>query len=335
MSGLRLVPDWIPHSYCWMAWAIDPSEWGKDARGARQELREVIATISRFEKVRLLTPPNLLGDARAQHFGSDVEIVEAPVDDIWMRDIAPIYALSEGEPVCIDLNFNGWGSTNYRRARPGDRLAGVARDLFASTMLNAPFVAEGGAFVVGHDAVVFTTRSCLLNPNRNPHFCRSDIEAGLIRLGAKKVVWLEGDPDEKITSGHVDGYILPAESGELLIQRTDARDHSAMLRNLDIRTLQGLRAADRNAVPVRLVSAPRIAMRTSEFFADSYVNVYTPNAAVVAPRFGDPLRDADARRALERAFPGRKVEMLSIPHLASGGGGIRCLVQPVPASTAV
>jgi agmatine deiminase len=141
MTDLRLVPDWAPHSYCWMAWAIDPSEWGKDAGGARQELREVITTISRFEKVRLLTPRNLLSDARAQHFGSDVEIVEAPVDDIWMRDIAPVYALRKGEPICIDLNFNGWGSTSLRRARPGDRLAGLARSLFASTMLNAPFVA--------------------------------------------------------------------------------------------------------------------------------------------------------------------------------------------------
>jgi agmatine deiminase len=315
-----------------MAWAIDASEWGKDACGARKELREVIATIARFEKVRLLTPPNLLSDARAQHFGPDVEIVEAPVDDIWMRDIAPVYALQNGEPIVIDLNFNGWGSTSYRRARPGDRLAGVARGLFASKTLNAPFVAEGGALVVGHDATVFTTRSCLLNPNRNPHLSESDIQAGLIELGATKVVWLEGDPDENITSGHVDGYILPTESGEILIQRANTSGRSAMLRNSDIRTVQGLCADDRNAVRVRLVSPPRITKRTSELFADSYANVYTPNSAVIAPRFNDELRDEEARAALEGAFPGRKVEILSIPHLASGGGGIRCLVQPVPAS---
>lgn len=333
MSDLRLVPDWAPHSHCWMAWAIDPTEWGKDTCGARQELRKVIATISRFERVRLLTPSNLLDDAKDQHFGPNVEIVEAPADDIWMRDIAPIYAMRNGEPICIDLNFNGWGSTSIRPTRPGDRLAGVARGLFASTMLNAPFVAEGGALVVGLDGVVFTTRSCLLNPNRNPHFHKSEIETGLIQLGASKVVWLDGDPEEKITSGHVDGYVLPTESGEILVQRTDARDPSARLRNSDIRTLQGLRARNGNAVPVRLISSPRTAKRTSELFADSYLNVYTPNTAVVAPKFGDRLRDAEAKAALERAFPGRKIEMLGIPHLAGGGGGIRCLVQPVPAST--
>lgn len=286
-----------------------------------------------LRKVRLLTPPKLLSDARGQHFGPNVEIVEAPVDDIWMRDIAPIYALRNGEPVCIDLNFNGWGSTRFRQARPGDRLAGVARGLFAATMLHAPFVAEGGAFVVAHDGGVFTTRSCLLNPNRNPHVSQSEIESALIRLGASKVVWLDGDPKEKITSGHADGYVLLGESGDILVQRTDAGGRSA-LRNSDIRTLQNLRAADENAPPVRLVSSPRIARRASELFADSYLNVYTPNAAVLAPKFGDRLRDAEARAAIEDAFPGRKLQMLSIPHLASGGGGIRCLVQPVPASTA-
>jgi hypothetical protein len=34
-------------------------------------------------------PPGLVGAARARRFGPDVEIVPAPVDDIWMRDIAP------------------------------------------------------------------------------------------------------------------------------------------------------------------------------------------------------------------------------------------------------
>ncbi len=141
----------------------------------------------------------------------------------------------------------------------------------------------------------------------------------VIRLGASKVIWLEGDPEEKITSGHVDGYVLPTEPGEILVQPTDEGGRSAILRNSDIRALQDLRAADGHARHVRLVGSPRIARRTSELFADSYLNVYAPNAAVVAPKFGDRLRDAEARAALEGAFPGRTVEMLSIPHLASGG----------------
>ncbi|WP_456632446.1 agmatine deiminase family protein [Bradyrhizobium sp. URHC0002] len=48
--------------------------------------------------------------------------------------------------------------------------------------------------------------------------------------------------------------------------------------------------------------------------------------------FGDKERDRQARMALAEAFPGREVRMLNTPNIARGGGGIRCLVQPVPAA---
>jgi len=64
--------------------------------------------------------------------------------------------------------------------------------------------------------------------------------------------------------------------------------------------------------------------------ACSYVNSYVANGAVIAPCFGDPQRDEAAIAALAKAFPDRKIETLRIDHLASGGGGIRCLAQPMP-----
>jgi len=54
-------------------------------------------------------------------------VIEAPVDDIWMRDIAPTFALRgngrDQEIIAIDWNFNGWGGTMERPPRAGDRLA--------------------------------------------------------------------------------------------------------------------------------------------------------------------------------------------------------------------
>jgi agmatine deiminase len=148
------------------------------------------------------------------------------------------------------------------------------------------------------------------------------------------VVWLNGDSEEKITSGHIDGYVLPSESGEILVQRADVSDPFVKLRNSDIETLQSVRTENGNAIRVQLVNPPRITKR-GEFFAASYLNVYTPNSAVLAPKFSDASRDAEARSILKQAFPDREIKMLSIPSLTSGGGGIRCLVQPVPASDAV
>jgi hypothetical protein len=50
------------------------------------ELSEIICTLAEFESVRLLTQ---VIEARARFSGGNIEIIEAPVDDTWIRDIAP------------------------------------------------------------------------------------------------------------------------------------------------------------------------------------------------------------------------------------------------------
>ncbi|OKO67300.1 hypothetical protein AC630_40475 [Bradyrhizobium sp. AS23.2] len=313
-----------------MAWAFHP-EWGSLLRSAKQELHNLILMISRYEPVRLLTPAHALGEAKSYFAGRNVELVIAPVDDIWMRDIAPIYAMQGTHAVPIDLNFNSWGNSEYREPRPGDRLASVASHLFGERFYAAPFIAEGGAFVIDGAGVVYTTKSCLLHEKRNPNVCQTEIERALLKLGASKVVWLNGDEDEAITSGHVDGYVLPTESGDVLIQTADHEDN-ASARSTDIGSIRSALLQTNPKGNVVLISPPRHPKTVNSMFAGSYLNVYTPNGSVVVPAFGDETRDFEAQQAIRQAFPGREIVVVGITSLASGGGGVRCLVQPVPIS---
>jgi agmatine deiminase len=59
-------------------------------------------------------------------------------------------------------------------------------------------------------------------------------------------------------------------------------------------------------------------------------HAYVANGAVIGARFGDPVRDEDARQAIAWTFPKRKIVMLRIDNIADGGGGIHCLTQPMP-----
>ena len=155
---------------------------------------------------------------------------------------------------------------------------------------------------------------------------QSDIERELVRRGAREVIWLYGDPAEPITSGHVDGYLLPTESGDLLVQRCEPDDPCAAARDADIACLRALPHLGH----LRVIDPPRVSAAEDSLFAATYVNTYTPNGAVIASKFGDRERDREAERALAEAFLGREVLMISTPNIARGGGGIRCLVQPVP-----
>ncbi|MCC8978667.1 agmatine deiminase family protein [Bradyrhizobium acaciae] len=330
-NSLRLVPDWAEHSYCWMAWAFHP-EWDSLLRSAKQELLDLIVVISRYEPVRLLTPPQAISEAQSCFAGRNVEIVSAPVDDIWMRDIAPVYAMRGNHAVPIDLNFNGWGNSEYRESRPGDRLASLGSHLFGTSVYAAPFIAEGGALVIDGNGVVYTSRSCLLHKQRNPNVSQSEIERALIELGASRVIWLEGDEDEIITNGHVDGYVLPTESGDVIIQTAD-HEQNASARSADIGSIRAALLQIDPKASVVLISPPRNLKTRNSMFAGSYLNVYTPNGAVIMPAFGDEKGDFEAQQAIRRAFPAREIAVVNINSLASGGGGVRCLVQPVPISS--
>jgi agmatine deiminase len=336
-DNIRIPAEWEPHAFCLMAWAVH-QEWGATVDNVKRELREVISTVAVYEPVRLLVPLDLMAEARHQNFSSNVEIVPAPVDDIWMRDILPTFALRHGSPIAIDWNFNGWGSTSLRSPRRGDRVYRVIASNIGLPTVRAPFVAEGGTFVTDGDGTIVTTKSCLLNPNRNPAIFRDpeerivELERGFLSLGGRKIVWLEGDSNEPITSGHVDGYVLFAESHTVLVEGIEVGRRDKNNRTVDIRILSAMTDAKGSRFKVGEVLPPRQRFWrfSGSLFAPCYLNAYVANGAVITAKFGDPERDEAARSTLQSAFPGREIRMLRIDHVANGGGGIRCLTQPMP-----
>jgi len=334
---INIPAEWEPHAFCLMAWAVH-REWGSDVDHVKRELREVIRTVAEYEPVQLLVPPDLKAEAMHQNFGSNVEIVPAPVDDIWMRDILPTFALRDGAPIAIDWNFNSWGCSPLRPARPGDRLAGLIANQLGLSSIHAPFITEGGAFVIDGDGTVVTTKSCLLNENRNPGFGRDrseqmkKIERGFSIVGAHKVIWLEGDANEPITSGHADSYLLFAKPGVILVEEIDPEGGPNPDRSKDIDTLRSVVDRQGRSIIVKSVLPPRQKYWRffSRSFAPCYLNAYLANRAVITAGFGDPERDEAARAVLQESFPGRDIRMLTIDHIARGGGGIHCLTQPMP-----
>ena len=242
-------------------------------------------------------------------------------------------ALRGKDIVALDWNFNSWGATSERPARSGDKLATAAAAIFGGVRLSAPFIAEGGAFVTDGKGTIITTRSCLLNKNRNPNVSASQIERSLAGFGGRHVIWLDGNPNEPITSGHVDGYVMFGEAGEVLVEDIGGIDRAADgIRMRDIETLHSSMDAEGKPLGVRIVAPPRPEFWASKsaLFAPAYLNAYVANGAVITGRFGDPERDSLAQLALQCAFPGRDVRMIDINRIAAGGGGVRCLTQPVP-----
>lgn len=132
-DGSDLDEEWFMpdeaerHERTWMAFGASESIWGRKLLPeVRRNLATVAKTIARHEPVSMLVRQSELDLARSL-VGPSVDLIESPLDDLWVRDTGPTFVLTEqGRMAAIDFNFNGWGEARVRKRRQGGRMGGKA-----------------------------------------------------------------------------------------------------------------------------------------------------------------------------------------------------------------
>ena len=307
--GFSMPGEWAPHSACWMAWPSDHWQW-RDLAEVEQADANVANTIAEFEAVMMIVDPSRSAAAH-QLCGANVEVVEMPLDDSWMRDSGPSFV---------------------RHAQTANRVL----DRLGMEAYHSSLVMEGGALHVDGEGTLVTTESVVLNPNRNPGIDREQAEIELCRAtGARKIVWLPGDLNgdtTDMTDGHVDGIMCFIEPGVVLFERDSAASEIyAELERENRRALElATDARGRRLEIVDLVCDHAEIGHQGELFCSSYINFYLPNNGLVMPSYG-VAADAQIAGQLARIFPGRKLVAVDLNTIAPGGGGIHCITQQQPA----
>ena len=78
----------------------------------------------------------------------------------------------------MQWQFNAWGN-KYAPFEDDAEFATRAMGWSHVPVYRAPLVCEGGAIHVDGEGTLITTEQCLLNPNRNPHLTRQQVEERL------------------------------------------------------------------------------------------------------------------------------------------------------------
>ncbi|MGA5541953.1 agmatine deiminase family protein [Mycobacterium sp. NPDC051198] len=330
----RMPDEGDPHTRTWMAFGASEAIWGEALLPeVRHNLGTIARAVAQFEPVTMLVRAEDRDLAR-EIVGPAVEFVEAPLDDLWMRDTGPVFVTGNGTKAGVNFNFNGWGEK--QDFDHDGEVAGFVAARAGVEALPTDLVLEGGGIEVDGDGTALITESCVLNPNRNPGWSKADVESELFPLlGLDKIIWLPGIAGKDITDGHTDFYARFARPG-VVVAGFDpdpaSWDHDVTTRHLDI--LKQSTDAKGRSLDVMVIDAPG-AVRPefeSDDFAAGYINFYLCNGGVIAPEFGDPKADAAARQKLEQLFPDRRVVQINIDGIAAGGGGIHCTTQQEPVS---
>ncbi|MEM9136664.1 MAG: agmatine deiminase family protein [Cyanobacteria bacterium P01_F01_bin.42] len=336
-APLWFMPDEAePHEQTWMAFGASAEVWGQRLLPSVQDnLATIAQAIAQYEPVSMLVREAEY-DLAAQKCGPSINLVVAPLDDLWMRDAGPVFVKDRsGRLGGIDFNFNGWGQ-KQRHERDAKVAAFTTRQAGAQD-ITTELVLEGGGIEVDGKGTAIITESCVLNKNRNPGLTKSDCEAMLKPLlGLRKIIWLPGIRGRDITDGHTDFYARFAQHGVVIAgydPDPSSFDYAVTKRHLEI--LRSATDADGRKLEVAVIESPsrvRPEFENAEFAA-GYINFYVVNGAIIAPEFGDPIADNKARLLLEDLFPARDVVQLNIDAIAAGGGGIHCTTQQQPLSS--
>lgn len=314
-----------------MGWPFDDEYWEGYLEMAREDFERLVTTIARFEPVTLAVAneeakrdalARLAGHSIAGH---NIEVYDAELDDVWFRDIAPLFVKNKaGEVAVTDWQFNGWGGKYRWRKDTGvpQKLA----DKLGLERFQIPIVMEGGALDINAKGECLTTKQCLLNPNRNPDKSQVQIETYLqAYLGVTRVIWLNEGLEGDKTDGHIDTVTRWVNDKTIVTSVCEDpadKNFAPLQENLEI-----LKKLDYEVLELP-IPQKRMVLE-GERLPLTYANFYIGNGFVVVPSYDDP-NDERALSILRSAFPGREVIGLPSNGLITGGGSFHCVTQQLP-----
>ncbi len=330
---VRIPAEWEPHRATWLAWPHDEAFWGDAFAAAKTELVSFCLALAHGDPLRMLVrDPGTEAEASAALAGVAVEFHRVEYDDSWMRDIGPVFVRADDALEAVRFRFNGWGG-KWEHQRDAAVAPEVARAAHAR-LFEVPLVLEGGGLEFDGEGTCMTTRSCALNPNRNPQATEVEVESWLTRaFGVRETIWLDRGFDCDHTDGHIDNLARFVGSGRVLCMTPAGRDDPNVEVLDEIRdTLEHTRdALSRSLDVVTLPSPGEIVNAEGELLSASYMNYCITNTGVVVPTFDVP-NDAVAIATIASCFPSRRVFGLSAKAILSGGGSFHCITQQEPRS---
>ena len=326
--------EWEPHERTWMAWPSSGYTLGDteaDWQQARRTWAAVANAIIEFEPVTMLCEPDAIEIAR-EYLDSQVEIIAAPLNDAWMRDIGPTFVKNaRGQVAGVNWIFNGWGAQAWASWDKDSKVAELIDELAGKQTINSKLINEGGGIHVNGSGAVLLTETVQLGEGRNSTWSRAEVEAEIHeKLGTSEAIWirrgLTRDYDEFGTRGHIDIVACFASPTKILFHNQEDPTHPDFSVSHEVkRTLE-----EHGGFELIPVAAPTT-LRDEEGFVDySYINHYLVNGGVILCGFND-ANDQRAIDTLQTVYPDRKIVLVDARPLFARGGGIHCITQQQPA----
>ena len=338
--GYRMPAEWELHVATWLSWPRREGISFPDSFDrVLPTLRAMVEALVESENV-CINVCNGAHEAEARQAlrGLSMERItfhRIPTNEPWCRDHGPIFLTRKKEPriAIVDWDYNAWGN-KYPPFDLDEVVPTRLADILKVPVFYPRMILEGGSIEVNGAGALLTTKSCLLNKNRNPNLSREQIEQRLRDfLGVREILWLGDGIAGDDTDGHIDDLArFVSERKVVTVLEEDRDDENFEPLQENLARLREIKiGASRTGTKIDIVTLPmpRKIVREDLRLPASYANFYVANRCVLVPTFADSGDEA-ALSILQRCFPTRRVVGIDCRELIWGLGTFHCLTQQQP-----
>jgi agmatine deiminase len=333
--------EWELQEAIWVTWPHYEETWDYLLPQVEDSYTQWVLAMHAGQKVHLIVKNAKMGKMVAKRLeaaGVDLDQVhffQITNVDTWIRDYGPTFVVNpkaDAPLAMVKWTFNAWGGKYDDLAR--DNIVPYAmNEVLRLPMFEPGIQLEGGSIDVNGAGTVMTTEQCLLNPNRNPHLSRDQIERYLGEyLNVSHVLWLKEGVEGDDTDGHVDDiarFVNPTTV--LCAVEDDPNDENYAPLQANCELLQSMTDQDGNPLTIIKLPMPGVVQWDGPRLPASYTNFYIGNEVVAVPTFGHE-NDEEALRIIQEQFATRKVVGIPAAAIVFGLGTLHCCSQQQPKS---
>lgn len=337
--GYHFPAEFAPHAATWLSWPHKEASWPGKIDTIYPHYSRFVKYLALSEKVRINVADETMQTFATGHLEragvnlSQVEFFLHPTNDAWCRDHGPAFLinpLSEQKKVIVDWNYNAWGN-KYPPFDQDDVIPTLIAKHFNLPVYHPGIVMEGGSVEFNGKGTVLTSTCCLLNPNRNPHLNREQVEKYLCDYyGMEQVLWVDEGIVGDDTDGHIDDTIrFVNEDTVLTVVETNKRDENYELLQTNLAQLKQMRLLNGKQLNIVELPMPDAVVYEDQRLPASYANFYISNKHVMVPTYRCD-NDDKALQIIATCFKDREVVGIDSTDIIWGLGSFHCLSQQEP-----
>jgi agmatine deiminase len=323
---IRLPAEWEEQDSILMVFPHQNTDWSDDLVSAQSVFLRIASSIAAYQKLILICD-DVEKTKEFFCYKDKISFVSLATNDTWIRDFGPISIYHDNVRELIDFQFNGWGG-KYK-ASLDNRVTKMLHEkwhFMLSKLISTDFILEGGSIDSDGRGSLLTTKKCLLNPNRNPHFTQEQIEDKLKKLlGIKRFLWLEhGELEGDDTDAHIDTLARFINKDTIAYvsceDKKDSHYHSLQKMKEELEAFKTLEGKPYRLIPLPLPSAK---YKDGRRLAATYANFLILNKAVLLPIYDDKY-DKEMIMLFKELFKEREIIPINALRLIEEGGSIHC-----------